>query len=53
MRIILDDINYKGRHFKRLECELPNVKNLDEIPEGKLTEYICDSLDQIIKDEES
>lgn len=50
MKIIIDDFNYKGVHFKQYECEMPGVKNLDEIPEERITEYICESLDKFIED---
>ena len=49
MKCILEDINYKGVHFDSYECEIPNVKNLDDIPEEKLIGYITDSLEQTIK----
>lgn len=51
MKIILNDINYKGHHFKHVEIEWPNVKNLEDVPEEKAIEYICESLDRFIEDE--
>lgn len=50
MKIIVDDIYYKGQHIEHFEAELPNVKIFDEIPEGKLTEYIIESLEEFIKE---
>lgn len=49
MRIILDNINYKGRHFNRFEAEFPQLNNLEDIPEGKLMEYICEGLDEYLE----
>lgn len=51
MKIILDDFNYKGRHFKHYETEWPNVKTIDDIPEEKIIEYITESLDNFIEEE--
>lgn len=50
MKIILDDVYYKSHYIKHYEAELPNVKNFDEIPEGKLIEYITESLEEFIKE---
>lgn len=51
MKIMLDNFNYKGRHFDHYETEWPNVKNLDEVPEGKIVEYVTESLDTFLKEE--
>jgi hypothetical protein len=51
MKIILDDIIYKGHHFKRYECELPNVKNIDDTNEERITEYVKESLDNFLEEE--
>lgn len=51
MKIILDNFKYKGRHFDHYECELPQVANLEDVPEDRLTEYICESLNQFIEEE--
>lgn len=49
MKIILDDFNYKGEHFKRYECELPQVDNIKDIPEDKIVGYIMENLDELSK----
>ena len=49
MKIILQNINYKGHHFENLEFEFSNIHNFEDIPEGKLMEYIEDMLDTLIK----
>ena len=51
MKIILDDFNYKGRHFDHYVCEMPQVKRLEDVPEERITEYICESLDQFLEEE--
>lgn len=51
MKIILDNFNYKGHHFDRYEVEWPQVSNLDEVPEERVTEYITESLDKFIEEE--
>ena len=54
MKIILDKINYKGKHFDHVEIGIPDhVGDLDKLPEGKLVEYIADCLDTIIEQGES
>ena len=50
MKIVLEDFNYKGHHVKCSEHELPNVKDIDEIPEGKIEEYIMECLDDSLKE---
>ena len=51
MKITVEDFNYKGHYFKSYVCEMPQVKNLDEIPEGRIEEYINEVLDEFIKEE--
>lgn len=53
MKIILDNFNYKGKHFDRYECDLPQVTNVDELPEDKIIEYIIENLEEFIKEGES
>lgn len=52
MKIVLDNFNYKGQHFKHYVCEMPNVKNLDDVPEEKITEYVIECLNRFIEEEE-
>ena len=49
MKIILDNIKYKGYQFDRYELEIPDVEDLDDIPEEKITERIIDSLEHSIE----
>lgn len=48
MKIILDNVNYKGRHFKRVEMELMDVNNFEDA-EGEIIEKIEGFLDEVIK----
>lgn len=49
MKIIIKDFDYKGVHIKKYESDIPQVKDLDEVPEGKIEEYIKENLDELIK----
>ena len=52
MKIIIEDFNYKGHHFKKYECEMPTIKDVNDVPEEKIVEYVCESLDTFLKEEE-
>ena len=49
MKLTLEDFNYKGVHIDHYESEMPNVKNIDDIPLEKLEEYVKEGLDEYIK----
>lgn len=51
MKIILDNFNYRGKHFSHYECDLPQLHDVDETNEERLTEYIKESLDELMKEE--
>lgn len=53
MKVVLNDICYKGIHIDKYECDLPQITNLDEVPEEKITEYITESLDTYLKDQKA
>lgn len=54
MKIILDGIKYKGVTFDHVEVGIPDhVGDLNELPEGKIIEYVCDCLDTLIECGES
>lgn len=48
MKIILKDFNYDGCHFEEFEFDMPNLKDLEEIPVDKLLECIFDDLNDFI-----
>lgn len=50
MKIIIENFNWKGKHIDRYESEMPNVTDLDAIPEGKIEEYISEALDILIEE---
>lgn len=51
MKIIIKDFYYKGHYFEEYVSEMPQLKNLDEVPEGRIEEYINEVLDEFIKEE--
>ena len=51
MWIVINDFYYKGRYIERYGFEFPQLKNLDEVPEGRIEEYINESLDNFVKKE--
>ena len=53
MKLILNNINYKGRHFDEVTFELPQVCEFDETFEERIVPYITEQLDMLIKDEET
>ena len=54
MKIILDDFNYGGYHFERIECELPEVKDLEEgLLEDLLSLHVIWDLEDFIGFNES
>lgn len=53
MRIVLKDFKFRGHRFTEFECELPNIKNLEEVTNDLISEYIIDCLDAHIAWQES
>lgn len=53
MKIILRDIKYRGYYFEELDFELPNIKNLEDVTNDMLAEYVIDDLNQYIDFHES
>ena len=54
MKIIVDDFNYRGYHFERIECEIPQVDELEEgVIEELLSRYMIWDLDDYINFNES
>lgn len=54
MKIILDDFNYRGYHFERVECEIPQVDELEEaLLEDLISRYLIWDLDDCINFNES
>jgi hypothetical protein len=48
MKIILEDVNYKGKHFDGVTLEMPNVKSVEAVREDVIIEYIKESLDNLM-----
>lgn len=54
MKIILDDFNYRGHHFKQVEFEIPQVDDLEEcLLEDLISMYLMWDLDDFINFNES
>ena len=49
MKIILNNINYKERHFDRYEVDIPNVTDVNDVSEKKIMEEIINCLEISIK----
>lgn len=49
MKILITDIEHNGEHYDEFEIDMPNVKSLEEIPEGRLEWYIKDCLEKLTK----
>ena len=43
MRIIIEDFIYNGKYFEKYECDLPQVKEVDETFKERIAEYIVES----------
>ena len=43
MRIIIEDFIYNGKHFEKYECDLPQIKEVDETFKERIAEYIVES----------
>lgn len=52
MKVILDNIRYKGHDIKHFECNISAVENVDGLGD-KILDYIIYALDVFISDEES
>lgn len=44
MKIIIKDFEFKGQYFDHYECDLPQVKAIDEEFEERIVDYIKESL---------
>lgn len=49
MNILITDFEYNGEHYDELELDMPEVKSIEQIPEGRLEWYIKDSLEALTK----
>ena len=45
MKIILNDFNYKGKHYDHFEMDIPDHVDINEVPAEKITEYVVECLD--------
>ena len=49
MKILIIDFEYNGKHHDELELDMPQVKSIEQIPEGRLEWHIKDCLDELTK----
>ena len=49
MKILITDFEYNGRHYDKCEANLPQLHSINDIPDGKLEEYIKETLDELAK----
>lgn len=54
MRIIIKDFMFKGKHYDEATFEMPNVSNIEDIPEDipedKIVPYVIESLNELLKE---
>ena len=50
MKVIIDDFNYKGKHYDKFECDLPQFEILEDVDDESLVECITESLIKYITD---
>lgn len=53
MRVLLKDFEFRGHKFTKFECELPNIKRLEDVTSDLISEYIIECLDAHIDWQES
>ena len=49
MKILITDFEYNGRHYDEYVAELHQLHSINDIPEGKLEEFIKETLDELAK----
>ena len=50
MKIIIEDFNYKGKHYDEVGFELTHVSNIEDIPEDKIVPYVMEGLKNLLED---
>lgn len=51
MRIIIKDFMFKGKYYDEATFEMPNVSNIEDIPEDKIVPYVIESLNELLKED--
>ena len=49
MKVILEDINYRGVHFKKVKFDLEQFNDLNDTNDKELSKCIADRLDELIE----
>lgn len=50
MKVIIDDFNYKGKHYDEVVFEMPQLDNIEDIPEDKIVGYVIEGLENLLKE---
>lgn len=40
MKVIIDDFKYKGKHYDKVEFDMPQLDSIEDIPEDKIVAYV-------------
>lgn len=51
MKIIIQDFKFKGEHYDEFELDMPNVENIEGIPEDKIIPYVMEELEILLKED--
>lgn len=51
MKIIIQDFNFKGKHYGEVVFEMPNINNIEDIPEDKIVPYVMGELEDLLKED--
>lgn len=53
MKIILKDFCYKGKHIDEYACNMPQINNVEDIPEDRIVDYVMENLAILHEEEEA
>ena len=45
MKVILKDFYYKGKHINEHVCDMPQIKNIEDVPEDRIVDYVLEVLE--------
>lgn len=45
MKVILKDFYYKGKHIDEYVCNMPQIDNVEDIPEDRIVDYVLEALE--------
>ena len=50
MKIIIEDFKYEGKYIGKVEFEMPQLSNIEDIPEDKIVPYVMGELKDLLKE---